>query len=1174
MTDVYKKHDLRNHILIQSPEMYIGSILPEGIDTFVVDDNNNIVRRNVTYSPALYKLFDELLVNAADHVIRMTSSELTDKHLVKNIRVDVNKDTGEVTVYNDGDGIVVDIHKESGLYAPSLIFGELLTSSNYDKSKERLTGGLNGLGVKLSIIFSTEASIKTVDHRNKKVFKQTFRENLSIKDKPSIRSSNDKPHTQVKCKFDLGRFGMTNLTDDIVGLFKRRTFEISALTQEKVNVYFNGEKVPVTTFDKFCMYFSEDKPKVYENYGPRWEIFASMSDNGFQHMSYVNSIHTRLGGRHVEYISQQIVKGLVDLATKKKKKLKPQFVKDNLFIGIKCLLSNPTYDSQTKDYMNLPMSKAGSKCEISDKFIQKLYKESGIIDRAEVLSDAKLDKEIMKTDGKKLSKVIIKGFMDAPWAGTKKSNECYLYICEGLSAQTLFTAGKTQLANPEAYGCAAIRGKLLNCKSSGNQKIASNEEIKNLKKILGLESNKVYTNTDSLRYNGIVCLVDADLDGTHIKGLITNMFQSLWPSLFKIKGFIKTMLTPIVRVKKGTNVQYFYTMQEYNTWEENTNISGWNITYLKGCGSSTSEEGKQFFRNMKMVTYTYDPETSDEAYELAFNSHLTDKRKEWIANYDKDKVVDLSNGNYDVSYTDLIHKELIHFSHKDIERNINNICDGLKESQRKLLFSLYKKKMHGTSEVKVSQMAGIAASMTAYHHGDQSLAEALIKMGQNYIGSNNINLVSPLGQFGTRLHGGGGDSAQPRYLFTRISPMCKLIFREEDMHILEYKEEENQKIEPNWFIGVIPTVFVIQITGIGTGYSTDIANFNPEEVIEQCLLVCNELEKAEVDPNVSDTSAEALLDTFTVLNKVKLHNMTPHYPNYKGIITKKDGRDNIYESTGCYRYIDESTIEITEIPVNQSIEGYKKDILDELVLDNKIKNYESYYSALNIRFLVYLHSGQKIDDPVKFFKLSSTNGLSLNNMHLYDYKNKIKKYESTSQIMREWCSVRLTCYLDRKKYKLKELDKQNTLLSAKAQFIEDIISGKIKIMHVDDSVVIERLTELKYPKMSDKPDKEQDEQTEQTEQQDTNKSYNYLLRMPVSSLTKNNLSKLKEAAEKIRVEIKTLKKTPIYNIWKDELMEIKKGYEIFKEELKKTYEDDLEALMNNGENKKKSKKKK
>ena len=1146
----YKKHELRTHILDQSPEMYVGSISPEAISSFIVDNENKIVCKTINYSPALYKIFDELIVNAADHVVRMNLSNLTDKQLVKNIKVTVDRENNSISVYNDGDGISIEIHEETKLYNPSLIFGELLTSGNYDKSKDRLTGGLNGLGAKLAIIFSNEATVETVDHRNKLIFKQTFKENLLKKDKPKIKETTKTPYTKITCNLDLARFGFTSITDDIFALFKKRTFEIAALTPPNVNVYFNGDKVPIKDFEKFCNNFIEDS-KVFEKYGERWEVCAALSNHGFTHMAYVNSVHTRLGGKHVDYIQQQIVKGLVELAAKKKKTLKPQFVKDNLFIGIKCLLSSPTYDSQTKDYMNLPVSKFGSKCEISDKFIAKLFKDSGIIDKALVLSDAQLDKQLTKTDGKKLNKVIIKGFMDAPWAGTKKSDQCYLYICEGLSAQTLFTSGKTQLINPEAYGCAAIRGKLMNCKSVSVSKMAQNEEISNLKKILGLESNKVYNDTSSLRYKGIICLVDADLDGTHIKGLITNLFQSQWPSLFKMKGFIKTMLTPIIRIKKGNNTQYFYSIQEYEEWEKNNNISGWNITYLKGCGSSTSEEGKQFFKNMKTITYTYD-NNSDKAYDLAFDGKLADKRKEWIAQYDKNNIIDITK-SFDISYTDLIHKELIHFSHRDIERNINNICDALKESQRKLLYSLFKKKIYGNNEIKVSQMAGMAASLTAYHHGDQSLAEALTKMGQNYIGSNNINMVSALGQFGTRLHGGGADSAQPRYLFTKISPMCRVIFREEDMPILKYKVDENQKIEPEWFIGVIPTVFITQVVGIGTGYSTEIPNFNPEEVIDQCMLICSELEKDKIDINNDDD----LIKVFEVINKTTINNMIPNYPNYKGSIKIKDGKDNIYESTGCYNYINDSTIEITEIPVNKAIEDYKRDVLEELALNGQIKNFENHYSALNIKFVVHLN--QKIDDPNKFFKLSSTSGLSLNNMHLYNSEINIKKYNSTSEIMKEWCSVRLNCYYKRKQYQLKILNKTFKKLSAKAKFILDIINDVIKIMNVEDDKLISRLEELKYPKLSEK-DIDIDSFDDQFDNIDNSKNYNYLLKMPVNSLTKNNLEKLKKNAENIENEINILKETPIYKIWYKELTEVKEEYNKYKTELEEVYRNDLLSI--------------
>jgi DNA topoisomerase-2 len=312
-------------------------------------------------------------------------------------------------------------------------------------------------------------------------------------------------------------------------------------------------------------------------------------------------------------------------------------------------------------------------------------------------------------------------------------------------------------------------------------------------------------------------------------------------------------------------------------------------------------------------------------------------------------------------------------------------------------------------------------------------------------------------------------------------------------------------------------------------------------------------------------NAEDLLKVYDVINKTVINDLIPHYPNYKGSIKIKDGKENIYESTGCFHYIDDNTIEITEIPLNKAIEDYKA-MLEDLVLNNQIKNFENHYSALNIRFVVYLNN--KVEDPIKFFKLSSTVGLSLNNMHLYNSDIKIKKYDSTSAIMREWCSVRLTCYHERKTHQLNVLNKLFKKLSAKAQFIQDIIDGKIKIMNVEDSSLIARLEELKYPKLSDK-----DDDNEESEEVDTTKNYNYLLRMPVNSLTKNNLEKLKKNAEEVNKQIKELTKTPIYKIWLKELNEVKAGYQLYKNELAEIYENDLLSLQGNSTKKVVKKKK-
>ena len=534
------------------------------------------------------------------------------------------------------------------------------------------------------------------------------------------------------------------------------------------------------------------------------------------------------------YLVNQITKGIEEIAKKKKLEINDKqfknIVKNNMMVFVKAIINQPTYTSQAKDTLATKQHLFGSKFEISDKFMTSVYKNSGIIDKVTSMNNAVNEKQIAKTDGKKVSRVIINNFNDAPMAGGKNSSECYLFICEGLSAKTMVVSGLSVIGT-DKYGIAPLKGKLLNTRQATVKKLSDNMEITNLKKILGLESGKTYTDTSSLRYNGIIILTDADLDGYHIRGLICNMFQSLWPSLFKMKGFLTTMMTPIVKARKGNEKKYFFTLKEFQEWERNNPTRNWNITYLKGAGSSTAEEAKEFFKNMKKITYNY-TDNSDDAMDLAFNMNKSDERKEWLEQYDKNRVLDIPD-SMEVSYEDYVNKELIHFSQQDLIRSITHLCDNLKESQRKILYTCFKKNYKSANnEIKVSQLSGIVASTTQYHHGDVSLSGAIIGMAQNYVGSNNISLLAQSGQFGTRI-ANGDDATQPRYIFTYLTSICKYLFREEDMVILNYKEEEGQKIEPEYFIPVIPTVFLTKTYGIATGYSSWIPNYNPKDIIEQ-----------------------------------------------------------------------------------------------------------------------------------------------------------------------------------------------------------------------------------------------------------------------------------------------------------------------------------------------------
>jgi DNA topoisomerase-2 len=432
----YKKHELRTHIYSR-PSMYIGPIDPNTIETYIIDDSDQVVKNNITFIPGLFKIFDEAVVNAIDHSVRTRNDE-NNNNIVKNIKININKETGIIEIYNDGMGIEIIKHTEYDIWIPELIFGELLTSSNYNDDEVRIVGGVNGLGIKLTNIFSKSFIIETIDSTRKKLYIQKFSENLTVKEVPDIKTCQRKSYTKITFKPDYEKFGLENITDDIYKLFKRRVYDVSACTDASVNVYFNDKKINIKDFEKYSDLFLDTKtiqPRIYEKINDRWEVVVAISKTGsFDQISFVNGINTIRGGRHVEYLVNAITKKLVDMTlTKKKKAIKPQHIKENLFIFIKSTIENPSFDSQTKETLTTLVAKFGSKCELSDKFYEKLYK-SGIIELALSATEVVEQKKLVKTDGKKVNKIIVPKLDDANLAGTKDSKECTLILTEGDSA--------------------------------------------------------------------------------------------------------------------------------------------------------------------------------------------------------------------------------------------------------------------------------------------------------------------------------------------------------------------------------------------------------------------------------------------------------------------------------------------------------------------------------------------------------------------------------------------------------------------------------------------------------------------------------------------------------------------------------------------------------------------
>jgi DNA topoisomerase-2 len=1131
LANKYQQKTDKQHIL-DNPDTYIGSVEEIDSDLWILNsEGTKIVEKNIKYIPGLFKLFDEGIVNCRDHVVRMQQAISNGQENcipVSNIDISIDND-GTITMFNDGNGIDVAQHPEHKIWIPEMIFGHLRTSTNYDKTEKKIVGGKNGFGFKLVLIWSTHGTIETVDHIRGLKYCQEFNNNLDEICKPSITKCKTKPYTKITFKPDYKRLGINGLTPDLIALLKKRTYDVAAITDKNLKVKYNSTLIPIKNFSQYIDMYIGDKataPRVYEDNGDRWEYAVALTPtNEFIQVSFVNGIHTAKGGKHVEYILNQITRKLVEYIEKKKKvKVNPNSIKEQLFLFIRCDIENPAFDSQTKDFMNTPSSKFGSKCDVSDKFIEKVAK-MGVMDAACALTEVKENKAAKKTDGTKSKSIRgIPKLTDANWAGTDKSKDCLIIFCEGDSAKAGIISGLSS-DDRNTIGVYPMKGKILNVRGETVKKISENKEISEIKKILGLETGKKYMSIDdvykSLRYGRVIFMTDQDLDGSHIKGLGINLFQSEWPTLSEIPGFIGFMNTPILKAKKGTVELNFYNEGEYEVWKDDNDTKGWKIKYYKGLGTSTGKEFKEYFANKKMVGFQHSGKESSDAIDMVFNKKRADDRKDWLKYYDRDAYLDTSKIN--VSYEEFINRELIHFSKYDCDRSIPNLMDGLKISLRKILFAGFKKNL--TAEIKVAQFSGYVSEHSGYHHGEASLNAAIVGMAQNFVGSNNINLFMPNGQFGTRLQG-GKDSASERYIFTQLNKITRSIFPVNDDNVLSYLNDDGLSVEPVFYAPIIPMVLVNGSKGIGTGFSTDIMCYNPFDIINYL--------KSKLTSTISEI------------------NFIPYYEGFKGVITKIS--DEKFLIKGVYEKIGVDKIKVSELPVGYWTENFKE-LLEELIepvpgKDGKkipaiVKDYDDISKDTNVDFTITFAKG-KLDELEhskgdygcngleKLLKLYTTN--TTTNMHLFDAKDTLKKYENISSIIDDYYDTRLGLYQKRKDYMIKALEDELVLLSNKAKYIQENLDGTIDLRKKTKSQVIQMLEAKNYDKI------ENDDE------------YKYLTKMPMDSVTEENVDKLRKDKGNKETELKTIRGITINQMWLTEIDNFKNLYVEYKE--------DRERLMN------------
>ena len=1106
----YQKKNDKEHIL-DNPDTYVGSVEKVDADEFIYD-SNNIVKKNITYIAGLYKLFDEAIVNCRDQSVRMEQAVQNKEdniHPLTYIDVSIDDD-GVISMTNDGNGIDIAEHPEYKIWIPELIFAHLRTSTNYDKTEKKIVGGKNGFGIKLVFIWSTWGKVETVDHKRGLKYSQEFHNNLDIIDKPKITKCKTKPYTKVSFKPDYKRLGLENgLTEDMINLFKRRTYDIAAVTNKDVKVKLNSQIIPIKTFQQYVKMIINDTDNKYEAPNERWEYIVSLAPEGeFYQVSFVNGIYTSKGGKHVDYIMNQIIKKItLYIKSKKKVDVKPSAIKENIALFLRCDIENPAYDSQTKDYMNTPSTKFGSTCDVSDKFIEKICK-MGIMNSACAITEVKENKSQKKTDGTKNKNIRgIPKLVDANYAGTAKSKDCMLILCEGDSAKAGIISGLSQ-DDRNYIGVYPMKGKLFNVRGESVTKIGDNKEITEIKQILGLEHGKEYTQdhvNTKLRYSKVVFMTDQDLDGSHIKGLGINLFDSGWNSLIQIPNFIGYINTPILKATKSSQIQQFYNEGEFCEWKKDKDIKGWNIKYYKGLGTSTGKEFKEYFKEKKVIYFNWNNEESSEYIDMIFNKKRSDDRKDWLGNYNRELYLDTNQTT--VTYKEFIDKEFIHFSKYDNDRSIPNLIDGLKISQRKILFAAFKKKLN--SEIKIAQFSGYVSEHSGYHHGEASLNGAIINMAQNYVGSNNINIFEPRGQFGTRL-AGGKDSASERYIFTLLNKLTRLIYPSVDDNILNYLSDDGQSVEPIYYVPIIPMVLINGAKGIGTGFSTDIMSYNPLQIINRLELILKNN------------------------NNYKMITIDPYYEGFQGTIDKID-EGKKYLIKGIYEIINNNKVKINELPIGTWTQDYKEfleSLIDSKKKDSIVKDFNDNSTDTTVNFTIEFKSGilkqlldKKIEHNInglqKFLKLYSIQSTS--NMHLFNNKEQLKKYFNPEEIIDDYYDTRLEYYGIRKEYLLKKLNEDLKLISNKTRFISETINDKLDLRKKKKVEIVQILTKHKFDDIY-------------------NNDYEYLRKMPMDSVCEESIEKMKKENDEITMNINELEGSSNQELWLKELLSLKDEY--------------------------------
>lgn len=1138
----YVKMDPVEHVL-KRPDMYVGSTKPRDVNEYVYT-NGKIVKKRISISPALAKIFNEILSNAIDNLARSKENDVK----MTQISVDIDQKTGEISVMNDGDVIPIEIHEKEQCHVHTMIFGQLLTGSNYDDSHEREDiGGLNGLGCKVTNCFSKYFRVEGVDPNNKLSFEQTWRNNMRTVSEPIVKPTKErKGYTKVTFIPDFEKFHVKGYSNDVLDYYRKCVVDAAMIT--KLSVLLDDEPVPIKNVREYARLYAEDGADLLQIRANGCDVIL-MPTEEYEAISFANGICTPLGGTHVDAWSEGLFRPLVEKLNKGKKstQITIKDVKHYFRLFVNATVKKPGFDSQSKLKLESPTITA----EVTKAHLSAICKWP-VMEQLNEMIRAKEMLVLKKVERKKRGYNKVENHERANFEGTAShASECTLFIVEGKSAATFANGGSVQglfgKAGNDWNGTYELRGKVLNTRNEKCDKIAQNKVVSDIIKCLGITFGLDYTkdaNFVTLRYGRVVILCDQDCDGLHICSLLQNLFHTICPTLLT-KKFLYSMQTMIVRVNKNL---IFYDEDEYKRYRAEflKKNPGKKLTqkYYKGLGSNEDADIEETF-GKKMIEFYIDDHTT-EVMKKAFSKENADVRKEWLTHYDPNFSLFNWSGNKTetrrISHSEYINKELIKYSIENCRRSIPHLMDGLKEGHRKVLFTMFKRKMTHTSKtIKVSQLAGSVSETSSYHHGEDNLLKTITGMARSFVGSNNIPLLYRDGQFGTRRYG-GDDAANGRYIWTKLDVLTRLIFRKEDDCLLEYREDDGDRIEPYFYVPIIPMILVNGIiTAIGTGWSSNVPCYNPLDVVENIRIWLDH------DGKVLLKNEDCTVSLF--------NDMIPWYRGHNGTMERTSDSTK-FISRGDIKS-DKKKFVIDELPVGVWTDDYRQ-MLEKMIEEKKIKDFNNGSSPKHVKFTITPIEGG-VEMTLDGMKLSSV--IRTSNMCTFTTNEQLKRYGSVEELLDEFCRVRYDFYTKRKQRQQAEIENNAKLMGNKKRFLMEVRDETIHFFEERKGKKYSRKTsdlyaELEkrgYDKIVDKIDdknKGDDTETKEDHEQvdsvgnnaETDRAYDYLLRLQFRSITEERINELQNDIDSSIKELEKIKKTNEKELWKNDLDEFAVAY--------------------------------